>query len=176
MNSVNVTMVVLRLIHILSGIFWVGTTFFLVGFLQPVVAQSGPEGGRFAQRLMSQKRFQAAMSVAAGLTILSGLVLYGRVSAGFQHAWVTSGPGLVLALGGLAAILAVVAGGALQRPTAARLGVLSSEIQRSGTAPTPAQMNEMQTLQHKVTRSSLWIVVLLILAVVSMSSARYVRF
>src|SRR5881397_4191408 len=26
-------MVVLRLIHILSGIFWVGTTFFLVGFL-----------------------------------------------------------------------------------------------------------------------------------------------
>src|SRR5436309_9725387 len=95
MNSVNVTMVVLRLIHILSGIFWVGTTFFLVGFLQPVIAQSGPEGGRFAQRLMSQKRFQAAMSVAAGLTILSGLVLYGRVSAGFQRAWVTSGPGLV---------------------------------------------------------------------------------
>src|SRR3989454_12780102 len=102
-------MVVLRLIHILSGIFWVGTTFFLVGFLQPVVAQSGPEGGRFAQRLMSQKRFQAAMSVAAGLTILSGLLVYGRGSAGFQHAWGTSGPGRVLALGGRGAVLPVVA-------------------------------------------------------------------
>src|SRR5438552_12958885 len=101
-------MVVLRLIHILSGIFWVGTTFFLVGFLQPVVAQSGPEGGRFAQRLMSQKRFQAAMSVAAGLTILSGLVLYGLSSAAFQHAWVTSGPGLVLPLVGLPAFFSVV--------------------------------------------------------------------
>src|SRR5213594_1315645 len=142
MNSVNVTMVVLRLIHILSGIFWVGTTFFLVGFLQPVVAQSGPEGGRFAQRLMSQKRFQAAMSVAAGLTILSGLVLYGRVSAGFQHAWVTSGPGLVLALSSVAAILAVVTGGVVQRPMATRLQVLAGEVQGSGAPPRPAQMGE----------------------------------
>src|SRR5437899_11671186 len=103
MNSVNVTMVVLRLIHILSGIFWVGTTFFLVGFLQPGVAQSGPEGGRFAQRLMSQKRFQAAMSVAAGLPTLSGPVVNGRSSRGFQHAGVASGPGAGLALGGLPA-------------------------------------------------------------------------
>src|SRR5437899_12241622 len=106
MNSVNVTMVVLRLIHILSGIFWVGTTFFLVGFLQPVVAQSGPECGRFAQRLMSQKRFQAAMSVAAGLTILSGLVLYGRGCSGFQQAWVASVPGPVPSLGGRASTAA----------------------------------------------------------------------
>src|SRR2546430_9247198 len=119
MNSVNVTMVVLRLIHILSGIFWVGTTFFLVGFLQPVVAQSGPEGGRFAQRLMSQKRFQAAMSVAAGLTILSGLVLYGRGSPGFQHASGTSGAGLVLAPGGLGAGLSGVAARGPPRPPAA---------------------------------------------------------
>src|SRR2546422_11636527 len=100
MNSVNVTMVVLRLIHILSGIFWVGTTFFLVGFLQPVIAQSGPEGGRFAQRLMSQKRFQAAMSVAAGLTILSGPRLVGRGAPGFPHAWGGSGAGPGVAPGG----------------------------------------------------------------------------
>src|SRR2546427_10372809 len=104
-------MVVLRLIHILSGIFWVGTTFFLVGFLQPVVAQSGPEGGRFAQRLMSQKRFQAAMSVAAGLTNLAGLALYGRVSPGFPHPWVTSGPRVVPAPGGPAAVPPVLARG-----------------------------------------------------------------
>src|SRR2546426_9543926 len=109
-------MVVLRLIHILSGIFWVGTTFFLVGFLQPVIAQSGPEGGRFAQRLMSQKRFQAAMSVAAGLAILSGLVLDGRGSAGFQQAWVNSGTRLGLALGGLGADLAVLGGRGPDRP------------------------------------------------------------
>src|SRR5207247_8578412 len=91
MNSVNVTMVVLRLIHILSGIFWVGTTFFLVGFLQPVVAQSGPEGGRIAQRVMSQKRFDAAMSAAAWLASPAGLVVYGRGFREFQPAWETRG-------------------------------------------------------------------------------------
>lgn len=172
----DLIMVTLRVIHILSGVFWAGTTFFLVGFLQPVIAQSGPEGGSFAQRLMSEKRFQSAMSVAAGLTILSGLVLYDQVSAGFQRTWVTSGTGLALALGGLAAVLAVVAGGLLQRPTATRLGALAGEIQRSGAAPTPAQRSEMQTLQQRVGRSSKWIVLLLALAVVSMAIARYIRF
>src|SRR5437867_12142632 len=112
MNSVNVTMVVLRLIHILSGIFWVGTTFFLVGFLQPVVAQSGPEGGRFAQRLMSEIRFQAAMSVAAGVRTLWRVGSCGRVSAGLHQAWVSLRTGLALAQGGLGAISAVVGGGA----------------------------------------------------------------
>src|SRR3989475_13332023 len=111
MNSVDATMILLRVIHPLSGVFWAGATFFLVGFLQPVVAASGPEGGRLMQRLTSQKRFQMAMPVAAGLTILSGLALYGRGSAGLQLAWITSGTGLVMALSSVAAILAVVSGG-----------------------------------------------------------------
>lgn len=128
------------------------------------------------QRLMSQKRFQVAMAVAAGLTILSGLVLFGRVSAGFQLAWVTSGTGLVLALGGLAAILAVVAGVFVQRPAATRLGVLAGQIQKSDAPPEPAHMGEMRVLQQRLGRISLWIVLLLIVAVVAMSSARYVRF
>src|SRR2546422_8066160 len=99
MNSVDATMILLRVIHILSGAFWVGATFFLVGFLQPVVAASGPEGGRLMRRLTSQKRFQMAMPVAAGLTILSGLALHGRGSAGVQIPWVNSWARLVPAVG-----------------------------------------------------------------------------
>lgn len=168
-------MVTLRIIHILSGVFWVGATFFLVGFLQPAIAASGPEGGRLMQRLMSQRPFQVAMPAAAGLTILSGLILYGRVSAGFQRAWVTSGTGLVLAVGSLAAILAVVAGAVVQRPGATRLGVLAGQIQKAGAPPTPAQTREMQLLQQRIGRISQWIVLLLIVAVVAMSGARYIR-
>jgi len=175
MNSVDATMILLRVIHILSGVFWAGATFFLVGFLQPVVAASGPEGGRLMQRLTSQKRFQMAMPVAAGLTILSGLALYGRVSAGFQIAWITSGTGLVLALSSVAAILAVVTGGVVQRPMATRLQVLAGEVQGSGAPPRPAQMGEMRRLQRRISSISLWIVLLLIVAVVGMASARYVR-
>src|SRR2546430_1371269 len=91
MNSVDATIILLRVIHILSGVFWAGATFFLVGFLQPVVAASGPEGGRLMQRLTSQKRFQMAMPVAAGLTLLSRPPPYCPGSAGVPIAWVTSG-------------------------------------------------------------------------------------
>lgn len=171
----DATMVILRVIHIVSGVFWAGATFFLVGFLQRAVAESGPEGGRVMQRLTSQRRFQLAMPVAAGLTILSGLALYGRVSAGFQLAWITSGTGLVLALSGVAAILAVVIGGVVQRPMATRLQALAGGVQASGAPPTPAQMKEMQRLQRRLGTISLWIALLLIVAVVGMASARYVR-
>lgn len=132
----DITMITLRLIHILSGVFWTGTAFFSVWFLQRAVAEAGPEGGRFMQRLTAQRRFQIAMPVAAWLTILSGIGLYGRVSAGFQRAWVTSGTGLVLAAAGLAAILAVVVGSIIQRPATVRLGLLASEVQRSGAPST----------------------------------------
>ena len=70
----DATIILLRVIHILSGVFWAGATFFLVGFLQPVVAASGPEGGRLMQRLTSQKRFQMAMPVAAGLAVIGAVV------------------------------------------------------------------------------------------------------
>src|SRR2546427_11545825 len=150
MNSVDGTMILLRVIHILSGVFWAGAASVLVGFLQPVVAASGPEGGRLMQRLTSQKRFQMAMPVAAGLTILSGLALYGRVSAGFQIAWITSGTGLVLALSSVAAILAVVTGGVAQRPMANRLQALAGEGQRSGTPPRPEPVGEMRIRQSRI--------------------------
>src|SRR2546428_5964470 len=135
MNSVDATMILLRVIHILSGVFWAGATFFLVGFLQPVVAASGPEGGRLMQRLTSQKRFQMAMPVAAGLTILSGLAPYSRVSPGFQIAWITSGTGAVLALRSGAAIPAVVAGGLVPRPIATRVQGLAGGGQGAGAPP-----------------------------------------
>src|SRR3989442_6602255 len=108
MNSVDATMILLRVIHILSGVFWAGATFFLVGFLQPVVAASGPEGGRLMQRLTSQKRFQMAMPVAAGRTILSGPALDCRGSPGVQPARITSWTRLRLALSSVAALLPVV--------------------------------------------------------------------
>lgn len=172
----DTTMVVLRVIHILSGVLWVGATFFLVWLLQPAVAAAGPEGGRFMQRLTSQRRFQVGMGVAAGLTVLSGLMLYGRDSAGFQRAWITTGTGLTLTVGGLASILAIVIGSVVQRPAVTRLQALARAGQGSGAAPTSAQMGEMQKLQQRISRSSLWVTVLLIVAVVGMSTARYVRF
>ncbi len=127
------------------------------------------------QRLASQSRFRLVMAIAPMLTVLSGLVLYGRVSAGFQMAWITSGVGLSLTLGALATLLTFVVFGVFQRPVAARLQVLGGEVQRSGGSPTPAQAAEMQVLQRRMRGAMWWATLLLAVAVLAMSGARYIR-
>src|SRR2546425_12335475 len=117
-------MVILRMIHILSSVVWAGAVFFLTAVLQPAIAGGGPEAGRFMQRLASQSRFRLVMAIAPMLTVLSGLVLYGRVSAGFQNAWINSGAGLTLTVGGLAPLVRLVACGVLHSAVAARVQAL----------------------------------------------------
>jgi len=168
-------MVILRMIHILSSVVWAGAVIFLTVVLQPAIAGGGPEAARFMQRLASQSRFRLVMAIAPGLTVLSGLVLYGRVSAGFQMAWISSGTGLSLTVGALASLLTFVVFGAFQRPVAARLQALGGEVQRSGGAPTAAQAAEMQVLQRRMRWSMWWATLLLTVAVLAMSGARYIR-
>jgi len=168
-------MVILRMIHILSGVVWAGAVIFLTAVLQPAIAGGGPEAGRFMQRLASQSRFRLVMAIAPMLTVLSGLVLYGRVSAGFQIAWITTGTGLSLTIGALASLLTFVVFGVFQRPVAARLQVLGGEVQRSGGSPTSAQAAEMQALQRRMRQTMWWATLLLTVSVLTMSGARSIR-
>ena len=54
-------MVWLRLIHILAGIFWVGSAVFTAVILVPAARAAGAEGGHFMERLMQQRRTRAAL-------------------------------------------------------------------------------------------------------------------
>jgi uncharacterized membrane protein len=91
---------VIRSIHVLAGVFWAGTVYFVFAYLGP--AARSPEGGRVMERLAP--RFGPAVGIASGLNILSGLALYGRDSQGFRPEWVLSPTGLTFTLGALAAI------------------------------------------------------------------------
>ncbi len=169
----DIGMIVLRLIHIFSGVFWVGSLLVVTGFLQPAAASAGAEGGRFMQRLFNQTRFGPVQGIAGALTVLSGLLMYLRDSAGLQLAWITSPSGLVLTIGALAGILAGVVGAALAGPAGTRLAALARELQASGTPPTAAQATQMQALQKRVNQVTLWATVLVVLALAAMATARY---
>ncbi len=95
----------LRLVHILAGVFWVGSAVFMAAIVLPAARAAGAEGGVFMERLMQQPRTRAALGAAMLLTVLSGLALYGRLSGGFARGWVTSPKGLALGLGAIATIL-----------------------------------------------------------------------
>ena len=73
-----------RIIHIVAGVFWVGGVLMMTFFIAPTVGATGEAGQKFVSHLMSNLKFSARMSAAAGLTILAGGILYWNDSAGSE--------------------------------------------------------------------------------------------
>ena len=171
MDDQTITLL-LRLIHILAGIFWVGGALLLAGFLIPTVRATGPEGGRFMQHLMGRRRLPIYMGVTMLLTVLSGFAMYGRVVAATNGAWASSPPGIAYGLGGLAAVLGAAVGMVLGGASARRMAAIGQRITEAGR-PTPEQQAEMERLQGRMALGSRLTAGLLLLAASAMAVARY---
>jgi uncharacterized membrane protein len=159
-------MTILRLIHILSAIFWVGSTLFITFFLEPTVQALGPEGGRFMQKLTGG-RLSPAMGAAGLLTIATGLWMYASISGGFDPAVMFTAR-LPLTLGALAGIISLVVGLLVQGRAAGQLKALGQDIAAQGGPPTPEQVTRIAALQDTLRRGGRLNVLLMILAVVGM--------
>lgn len=164
---------VLRFVHIVGGVFWVGAVFLMVGFIFPTVRATGPQGGRFMQELMQRRRLSVYMNAAAGLTMLSGFILYGRLIAATDGAWAGTRTGMALGIGGLATVIAAIIGGSIIGRGGQRLGKLGEAIQASGGPPSPEQAAEMSRLQARMGGAMRVVAGLLLVAVTSMAIARY---
>lgn len=167
-------MIVLRVIHIVAGAFWTGASLLITGFITPAVRASGPEGGRFMQRLTGQTRLPTFMSLASVLTVLSGLLLYWRVSGGLRAGWIMSGSGLVLTVSSAVGLLESVLGFLTNRPAAERMAAVARGIQSAGGPPTAAQAAEMQALQQRLSSAGVRSAVVLLVVLIGMSAARYI--
>jgi len=55
---------ILRVIHILLGVFWAGAVFMVALFVQPAIAASGPEGGKVMGALVKRRRRGTCRSLA----------------------------------------------------------------------------------------------------------------
>ena len=163
-----------RIIHIVVGVFWVGTVVFMAAFLMPSVRAAGPAGGTVIQQLMGVRRLPLWIMGSMALTLLSGLGLYWRDSAGFQSAWLASGAGKAFGLGGAVAIAASILGMAINMPTARRLTEISGRLQAAGRPPTPEEQATLAALQARLGRASVVAAVLLVTATLLMAIARYV--
>ncbi len=72
----NTWIIVLRIIHIVGGVFWVGGSLFLGLFIGPTVNATAEAGQKFMAHLMTKARLATRISAAAGLTVLAGAILY----------------------------------------------------------------------------------------------------
>jgi hypothetical protein len=169
----DVGMLVLRLFHVGLGVFWAGTILFFVLLLEPSIREAGPEGGKVMQALV-RRGYLNIMPGVALLTVLSGVDLLRRVSAGFSAEWMGSATGRTLLLGSLTGTLALVLGIGILRPTALRVGRL---MQAAGAVEAGAEkdrlMQEVGALRARVTASARVIGLLLAITVVTMAVARY---
>lgn len=164
----------LRLVHILSGVFWVGSVLFFARFLLPTAAALGPAAGPVMDHLTRVRRVPQALLGAGAINVLSGLALYWHDSMGFQAAWLGSRAGMVFGTGGVFALIAIFIGLTVNLPTAKRLGTLMVAIQASGGPPSPEQTAALRALQARLGSALRAVASLLVLATAAMSIARYV--
>lgn len=166
-------MIVLRLLHIVLGVFWAGALFFLAWFLIPSVRDAGPDGAKVVQALQ-QRGFMNVLPVVALLTILSGVILMWRVSGGFQPEWSRSPLGMSLGIGAVVGVVAFVIGAGVMRPATMKANALSQTMaQLAEASARDARMAEIQSLRLRAAGAARWVAALLVITVVTMAVARY---
>ncbi len=168
----NVFMVILRLIHVLAGIFWVGAIWYFALFFLPRVKTFGQDQGRIMQT-MSAQPFPTYMTTAAISVALSGILMYWYTSAGFNAAWIFTPAGVILTLAALLGIFAVVEGFVVSRPAAERMAELGRQAASAGGPPAPAVVQEMQALAARLERGIYRTAVVVLLTVIGMATFRY---
>ena len=168
------TIHLLRVLHIGTGVFWVGSVLFLAMFLVPTLRSTGPAGGAVMRELVEGRKMPIWLMAASLVTIFSGIGLYWVDSAGFQSAWLASGAGRTFGLGGVLALVSAALGMGISAPTARRLGQLGAALRDEGRQPTPEEAARMAQLQNRLNRVTLAVAVLLALATLAMAVARYV--
>jgi hypothetical protein len=158
----------LRIIHIVGGVFWVGGVLIMTFFIAPTVGANPEAGQKFIGHLMNNLKFSARMSAAAGSTILAGFILFGLDARGGQ-AWVRSSFATGLSIGAVFALIGFVFGILLGRATKS-MAQLGAQIQGK---PSPAQLAQMQTIQKQQVTYSRISAATLVIAVIFMAISRY---
>lgn len=142
-------MILVRILHIFAGVYWAGTAFFIVGIMAPTVEAAGAPGGQFMSRMIGQSRYTPFISAATGLTALSGIVLFWRVSGQVSSGWITSGTGYRLKIGGLAGLIASIHGGVVLSRKSKELVDLGQRAAGQHGPPAPEELQGIQRLQKE---------------------------
>ena len=117
--------VVLRIVHIICGVLWVGGAALFFFYLEPTMNKLGPDAEKFVDEMINRRKAPIYFVATSTLAVLAGVVLYWRDFGGIS----TSTFGLALGFGGLTGLIAWL-GGNLLIPRA--LGKLGPSLVRRG--------------------------------------------
>ena len=168
----NYLVIVLRLLHIISGVLWVGASLVMFFFVGPTLGATAEAGQKFAQHLMTKTRFTAVITSSAILTVLAGFSLYWIDSDGLSSAWMHSGAGWGFGIGAFFALIGFIFGMMVGNTNGA-LAKLGMQIQGK---PTPEQMTQIGALRKRLSMVSPLNAYSLLIAIFFMAISRYLHF
>lgn len=165
---------VLRIIHIGAGVFWVGGVLMMAFFIAPAVRATGEAGQKFAAHMAGELKLTQRMTIASWLTALAGFSLYAIDSDGFSSAvWMRSGAGIGFGIGATFGLIGLIFGNIIGFSIRSIMK-LGAEMQ--GKQPSPEQLARLQSLQKRQAIATNIAAYSLILSVIFMAIARFLAF
>ena len=141
----------IRFVHILSGVMWIGGSFLWGMIIAPNVVQRGPPSIRRPFLEAALRPFTRLMIISGALTIVSGfwvmglIVGFSNISGTFQQAPY----GVALGVGALLAILMYVEGWFVIKPTGEKL-LATLQTVPPGSPPPEATQKELAALGKRI--------------------------
>ena len=165
--------VLLRLIHILGGAFWLGAAITMFLFLQPTARAIAPEGQRFMLHLLRDRRFSEVVLAAALFTGAAGAILFWRDTGGLRLASITQPQTLGFTIGGLAGGIALLLFLFVGYPAGRRIIAIGGRLEAERRPPNEDEQRILAAAQGVLSRVGATVLVLLVIAAAAMATARY---
>src|SRR5688500_17058967 len=100
----------LRLIHIGAGVFWVGSALTFHFFIQPAAVAAGPAATGFTYQLLHHRRFSVAILTSGLIAVIAGISLLVITSNGLDPDILFDASRLGFTIGGVVAIVSLGVG------------------------------------------------------------------
>ena len=161
-----IVLFLLRAIHVVGGVLWVGGVVLVTLFLMPATQALGPAAQPVMQFIMGKRKLPVYFMTLGIATTLAGLLLMMRDMSLTNGLWSRTPMGIGISIGAAAALLALVVGMAVSAPAAKRLGP-----PKPGAAPITDE--QRAALMKRLSVSSRATFVFLCIAALFMATARY---
>ena len=163
----------LRLIHIGAGTFWVGAVFTFFLFVQPAAVAVGPEATKFTYQLLHHRRLPVVILASAALTVLAGIWLLIVTSNGLDPDRLFDVSRLGYTVGGVSAILTFAIGALYVYPRTRVVERTLGRLLSEGRPPTPEEQGALARTGRESRRAGWLVLIGLAIAVVAMATAGY---
>jgi hypothetical protein len=165
---------IIRLIHILAGVLWVGAAVMLAFFVGPAAGGAGPAGGVLMDQLVRVRKLPAYMASMAGLTVLAGFGLMWMHASATDGGWMRTASGKLFMWGALVAIVGFVWGMVMASRLAKRMTARTAALAAAGRPPTAEEQAEIRQGLARLSFHTRGAAIVLVIAAAMMAFARYI--